>query len=181
MTTTGQRVTAEELLAMPNDEPCELIAGEVVKLPFAELQHGMVVGKVFMLVASHVRGNGLGSVLAGSAGFVIARDPDTVRAADVTFIRRDRQHLISEGYFPGPPDLAIEVISRFDRVGNVEDKALAWLDAGTAMVWVVWPKTRSVTVHRAGQPPRILHEQDAITGEDVLPGFQCSVAEFFRD
>jgi Uma2 family endonuclease len=49
------------------------------------------------------------------------------------------------------------------------------------MVWIVWPETRSVTVHRAGQIPRILHEQDAMIGEDVLPGFQCSVAEFFRD
>jgi Uma2 family endonuclease len=77
--------------------------------------------------------------------------------------------------------LAVEVVSPNDRVKEVNDKAKAWLDAGTTLVWVVWPDTRSVTVHRAGQKPATLREQDTITGEDVLPGFQCTVAEFFGD
>jgi Uma2 family endonuclease len=71
--------------------------------------------------------------------------------------------------------------SRTDRLADVDSKTQAWLAAGTAMVWVVWPDPRTVLVHRPGQPPRILHDQDAITGEEVLPGFQCAVAEFFDD
>lgn len=85
--------------------------------------------------------------------------------------------------------MAVEVISPTDlpalqqaaRLADVDSKTQAWLDAGTAMVWVVWPDPRTVIVHRPGQPPRILHAQDAITDEEVLPGFQCAVAEFFDD
>jgi Uma2 family endonuclease len=181
MTTTSQPVTAEELLATPRGEPCELIAGEVVMMTPAGYQHGDIVVTIISLLRSHAAKNMLGKVISGEAGFVISRDPDTVRVPDVAFVRQDRQPKLPEKYFPGAPDLAVEVISPTDRIEDVDDKTQQWLDAGTALVWVVWPRTRSVTVHRAGAEPRILHEQDAITGEEVLPGFQCPVAEFFAD
>ena len=73
----------------------------------------------------------------------------------------------------------MEVVSPNVRIQEVKDKARAWLEAGTSLVWLVWPDTRSITVHRPGQEPSILHEHDVITGEDVLPGFQCTVAELF--
>jgi Uma2 family endonuclease len=181
MTTTIHHITADELLAMPNDEPCELIAGEVVMMTPAGSEHGAIASRIFLLLGSHAATRRQGRVMSAETGFLIARDPDTVRVPDLAFVRRDRQADSHKGYFPGPPDLAVEVVSPTDRATDVEAKAQALLDAGTVVVWVVWPETRSVTVHRAGQPPRILHEQDAITGEDVLPGFQCSVVEFFRD
>ena len=181
MTTIGQHVTAEELLAMPQDGPCELIAGEIVMMTPAGYQHGEIAGKINTLLGPHAAKNRLGSVVSGEAGFLIARDPDTVRVPDVAFVRRERQPKSPKAFFPGAPDLAVEVISPTDRVKEVDDKTQAWLDAGTPLVWVVWPDTRSVVVHRPGQPPRILHERDVITGEDVLPGFECTVAEFFGD
>jgi Uma2 family endonuclease len=181
MTTASQLVTAEELLAMPNDQPCELIAGEVVMMTPAGHEHGTIAVTISTLLRSHAAKNRLGFVSSAEAGFVISRDPDTVRAADVAFVRRDRLPAVRKGYFPGAPDLAVEVISPTDRLADVDSKTQAWLDAGTVMVWVVWPDTRSVIVHRPGLPPRILHEHDAITGEEVLPGFQCAVAEFFDD
>ena len=181
MATTSQPVTAEELLASPQGQPCELIAGEVVMTTPAGYQHGEISVRISYLLRSHAGKNRLGSIVSAKAGFLISRDPDTVRAADVAFVRRDRQPKSPEKYFPGAPDLAVEVISPTDRIEDVDDKTQQWLDAGTALVWVVWPRTRSVTVHRAEAEPRILHEQDAITGEGVLPGFQCTVAEFFAD
>ena len=180
MTTASRRVTAEELLAMPRGEPCELIAGEIVMMTPPGCEHGDIVGTIVTLLRTHAAKSRLGKVFA-EVGFVIARDPDTVRAPDVAFVRRDRQPKEPRKYFPGAPDLAVEVISPTDRIGDVEDKAQQWVNAGTPLVWVVWPTTRSVTVHRPGQAPRILHEQDAITGEEVLPGFQCRVADFFED
>jgi len=180
MTTVSHSVTAEELLAMPRGEPCELIAGEIVMMTPPGYEHGDIALTIATLLRAHAGRNKLGKVL-GEVGFVLSRDPDTVRAPDVAFVRRDRQPKERRKYFPGAPDLAVEVVSPSDRLADVDDKTQQWLDAGTPLVWVVWPVTRSVTVHRAGQAPRILHEQDAITGEDVLPGFECRVAEFFAD
>jgi Uma2 family endonuclease len=180
MTTASQRVTAEELLAMPSGEPCELIAGQIVMRTLPGCEHGDIVVTIATLLRAHVAKNKLGKVL-GKVGFVISRDPDTVRAPDIAFVRRDRQPKDPRKYFPGAPDLAVEVISPSDRLSDVDDKTQQWLDAGTPLVWVVWPSTRSVTVHRPGQAPRILHEQDPITGEEVLPGFQCRVADFFEE
>lgn len=179
MATIGQLVTADDLLRMPQDERCELIAGEVVMMTPAGYQHNTTMGRITRLLLTHAEKEGLGDVAPGDLGFVISHDPDTVRCPDVAFVRRDRRPQSPEGFFPGAPDLAVEVVSPNDRVKEVNDKARAWLDAGTTLVWVVWPDTRSVTVHRPGQKPAILHEQDAITGEDALPGFQCTVAEFF--
>lgn len=180
MTTASHLVTAEELLAMPRGEPCELVAGEVVMLTHPVYEHGEIVGTVGSLMRAHAARSKLGKVI-GRVGFVLSRDPDTVRAPDVAFVRQDRQPKERAKYFPGAPDLAVEVVSPSDRLADVDDKTQQWLAAGTPLVWVVWPVTRSVTVHRAGQAPRILHEQDAITGEDVLPGFECRVAEFFEE
>jgi Uma2 family endonuclease len=181
MTTTSQPVTAEQLLAMGNDRPCELIAGEIVMMTPAGYQHGTVAGRIAILIGSHAMKRSLGHISTAEAGFLIARDPDTVRAPDVAFVRRDRQPESPTGFFPGAPDLAVEVVSPTDRLADIDEKTQDWLDAGTTLVWVIWPNTRSVVVHRAGQPPRILNERDAIAGEDVLPGFECPVAEFFTD
>jgi Uma2 family endonuclease len=181
MTTTSQLVTADELLTMPQNGPCELIAGEIVKMTPTGYQHGDIELTIGSLLRTHAARNKLGRVVSGEAGFLISRDPDTVRAPDVAFVRQDRQPKSPRKFFPGAPDLAVEVISPTDRLEDVDNKTQAWLGAGTTLVWVVWPDTRSVVVHRAGQERRILHEKDSITGEEVLPGFECPVAEFFGD
>jgi Uma2 family endonuclease len=181
MTTARQLVTAEELLAMPLEGPCELIAGEIAMMTPAGFEHGEIAFKIGFLLRLHLERNKLGKIVSAEAGFVIARNPDTVRSPDIAFVRTDRLPKSRERYFPGVPDLAVEVVSPTDQLEAVDNKTQAWLDAGTPLVWVVWPNTRSVVVHRAGQPLRILHEQDTITGEEVLPGFECRVAEFFSD
>jgi Uma2 family endonuclease len=130
-------------------------------------------------LAPFVREHGLGEILAAGTGFVIGRNPDTVRSPDVSFISRD--HWPTETpdfFFEGAPDLAVEVVSPNDRYGEVLAKVQDWLNAGCPMVWVTDLATRSVTVYwgRAGE---ILHVGDELTGGDLLPGFRLSVAEIF--
>ena len=71
------------------------------------------------------------------------------------------------------------MLSPDDRVFEIEEKTAAWLAAGTALVWVVNPKSRTITVHRAGAPPRVLSETDTLHGEDVVPDFAMPVADAF--
>ncbi len=182
MVAKTQLVTAEELLDMPDDGfKYELVRGELRKMAPAGFIHGTVSGNIFGSLHNHVRVNGLGQVTAAETGFLLARDPDTVRAPDAAFVRRERVEAagIVDGYFPGPPDLAVEVISPNDRYTEVYEKVDEWLEAGASMVVVVNPRNRTATVRVAGMNPVILGEGDTLEGGDIVPGWRMAVADIF--
>ena len=87
----------------------------------------------------------------------------------------------TESYWPGAPDLAVEVNSPSDTVREVESKVAEWLEFGTRLVWVVSPKLRNVTVYRSLTDISILTEKGTLDGGDVVSGFQISVAEVFAE
>ena len=130
-------------------------------------------------IANHVDSHRLGTVVAAETGFVLARDPDTVRAPDVAFLRASRPSGPQRGYYPGAPDLAVEVLSPDDRPGYVREKVAEWLEAGTLAVWVIDPRTRTVTIHSAGKQASVLEESDLLTGGSLLPGFALAVRDLF--
>ena len=146
----------------------------------AGYDHGRIAGNIFGLMWTHVRREKLGVVFAAETGFVLQRDPDTVRAPDVSFVRSARARASEPGFFPGPPDLAVEVVSPQDRVQEVEDKVQAWLDAGTSIVWVVWPTTRSVSVHGPGGEVSTATGAERVEGGAVIPGLGITVTDIFE-
>ncbi len=182
MSTVTQLLTADDLWNMPDHGGhVELIRGELRVLRSAEYDHGRITGRLAARLFNHVDANRLGDVLAAGTGFVIARDPDTVRAPDIAFVRRDR--IPAEGrpikFWDGAPDLAVETMSPSDTVFELDEKFREWLDAGTRLVWVVNPKQRTVTVYRPDHTARILSSGDTLTGADVIPGFTLAIAELF--
>ena len=84
-------------------------------------------------------------------------------------------------YFPGAPDLAVEVVSISDDPHDVADKIALILAAGARLVWEARPLRRTVVIHRLGRPPIELGERDYLDGEDVVPGFSLEIAELFRE
>jgi Uma2 family endonuclease len=181
-TTTTPLLTADELWLRPDDGlRHELIRGELITMSPAGSEHGEISVELAALLWSHVKPNKLGVVFAAETGFLIARGPDTVRAPDGAFVRRERLPAgrRPKGYWPGAPDLAVEVLSPGDRVGEVDEKVGEWLGAGTSLVWVVSPRWRSVTVHRKAQAIRVLTEDATLDGEDVIVGFRCRVGDIF--
>ena len=179
MTTAGQLITAEDLLNMSLDQPCELVAGELRMMSPSGEAHCRVAARLVVLIGVHVEREDLGVTYTAEPGFVLSRDPDTVRAPDVAFVSKERLLKSPEGFIPGAPDLAVEVVSPTDRVKDVAEKAEAWIGAGVRAVWVVWPSTRTITVYRPGAKPETLREQDTLKGGDALPGFEHPVAEVF--
>jgi Uma2 family endonuclease len=175
-------VTAEQLLRMPDDGyRYELIAGELRKRSLAGWRQGAVAGELLGLLGMYVIETNLGRVLGAGTGFLLARDPDTVRAPDIAFLGKERLQgeMPEEAFWPGAPELAVEVLSPGDTAGEVDEKVGAWLDAGVSMVWVVNPKWRTVTVYRSATEIKTLTENDELEGEDVVPGFRCRVGEMF--
>jgi Uma2 family endonuclease len=181
MATVEKTMTADELFALGDIGRCELIRGELIKMPPTGYDHGGVEVNIALALAVFVKAHRLGRVLSGDPGFIIERDPDTVRAPDVAFVRSERDPSGGwQKFFPGPPDLAVEVLSPDDRVGEVNVKVQDWLKAGSRMVWTVDPQSKTVTVYRNNREATIFTVADTLTAEDLLPGFALPVAEIFE-
>ena len=183
MSTATRPLTADEFLDWP-DEPGmrqELIRGEVKTMSLPGWEHGDVAMEASTRLNIHVKAHDLGKVCAAETGFIVERDPDTVRGADVAFVRRERLAAITDRkkHVPFAPDLAVEVRSPNDRPGEIADKTSLWLAAGSLLVWNIDPGTRTATVHRPGAEPILLTENDTLDGGDVVPGFLCRVGDLF--
>jgi Uma2 family endonuclease len=171
--------TAEELLRAQDLGRCELVRGELRMMIPPGAEHGRVAMGLGWRITDHVKAHDLGTVFAAETGFLLARDPDTVRAPDVAFVREDRPAAPPRGYYPGAPDLAVEVLSPDDRPGYVREKVAEWLEAGALAVWVVDPKERTLTVHEPGQAACTLDETGTVWGGATLPGFELAVRDVF--
>ncbi|MDQ3303575.1 MAG: Uma2 family endonuclease [Actinomycetota bacterium] len=183
MTITQQPITAEDLLRLSGDGVRrELVRGEVRGMTPAGNVHGRVAVNLTIPLGQYVREHGLGTVYAAETGFMTSANPDTVRAPDVAFVSRERVEATGniEGYWPGAPDLAVEVVSPNDSYTGLEEKVADWLGAGTRMVVVVEPRGRIVSVRRSVTEVEILAEGDVLDGGDVVPGWTLPVAEVFR-
>lgn len=149
----------------------------------ANRDHCIVAGRLHSLLGQFVLQHKLGETLVAEPGFVLSRDPDTVRVPDIAFLRRERLGTggHEEAFCTGAPDLAVEVLSPGDRPKEIADKVRLWLDAGATIVWVVSLERRTIAVHRKAAAIRTLTEHDELNGEDVVPGFRCRVSEIFEN
>ena len=178
----GRTVTADELLRMPDDGyRYALVGGELQRMTPAGFDHGAVIMNLAAPLARHVKDGRLGVVCGAETGFVLARQPDTVLAPDIAFVRRERIPAAGRPrtFWDGPPDLAVEVRSPGDSRREVAEKVAAWLTSGTLAVWAVDPSDASVTIHLPHRTPRRLAEPDTLDGAPLLPGFRLPVREIF--
>ncbi len=175
-------MTAQELLGYRNGHyRQELIAGRLHEMEPTGFLHGHVTIKVGRLLDEHVSAGDLGVVVGAETGFLLARDPDTVRAPDAAFVRAERVAPggLPEAYWPGPPDLAVEVLSPNDRPAEVATKAREWLAAGTRAVVILNPRHQAAILYRSAADRRALGPADVLDLDPELPGFSVRVAALF--
>jgi len=179
------RMTAEEFAEwVPRPEKAdrwfELVRGEVIELPPPMKPHGRVCVRVGFLLEGYVRQRNFGYVTGNDSGVILERDPDTVRGPDVALYEDARSfEELHPKYGEVPPRLAVEVMSPSDRIGRVMDKVSDYLRNGVALVWLVDPEVRNVTVYRPERTPEVVKGDQDLLAEDVLPGFRCRVSDFF--
>src|SRR5467141_1790670 len=168
-------VTAEALLQTNIlDKRTELVRGQLIVREPAGARHGSVVMNLTIQLGIYVQRAGVGQLFAAETGFTLRRGPDTVRAPDIAFVRRERlPDPIGDGFPELAPDLVVEVLSPGDRAGEILAKVADWLSAGTRLVWVVDPERRLGRVYRSDGSETIVPADGALDGEDVLPGFSC--------
>ena len=182
MSTTIQQMTAEELLKMPDDGfRYELVRGDLRQMSPAGHKHGRIAGNITASLGPLVVTTKLGRIYVADTGFLISSDPDTVRAPDVAFVSQKRLDEVGEveGYWPGAPDLVVEVISPTDTYTEVDEKVLEWLAKGARMVVVVNPRKHCATVYRSLSSIVVLTENDKLDGGDVVCGWSMPVKDIF--
>ena len=175
-------VTGDDLMQMPGLDPCELVAGRVVPMTPTNPTHGRIEANVAAALKHFVRSRNLGIVMAGEVGVFTARNPDTVRAADVLFLshERDARRKRPEGFLDVAPELTVEILSPTDRPDQVRRKLGEYFAAGVLQVWLIDPAARTVQVHHGRGEPQSLAPGAVLTGGNVLPGFELPVEDIFE-
>jgi Uma2 family endonuclease len=174
-------VTATDLEQLPgHDNRYELVQGRLVPLSPVGFGHAQVVVRVIVLL-EQCAGRDAGAVLT-EAGFILARNPDTVRAPDVAFVRRERiPSPDPRGFLDGPPDLAVEVLSPGDRLADVRVKVAEYVAFGVSVILLMDPDARTVSVFRGrATGVTLVSLDDELDLGDVVPGFHCTLRDIFE-
>ena len=183
MATRQRLLTAEEYENLPenkNEYRRDLIRGVLgVSEPPPQSRHSFVQGKITYLLCSFVAPRKLGAV-GPHGGFWLETNPDTICAPDVWFLRAERVPPEDAMSYPrGAPDLAVEILSPSNTKREMAEKVALYLGSGARLVWCVDPKRRTIAVYRRDHDPDVLAADGILRGEDVLPGFECQVADIF--
>lgn len=175
-------ITGDELAAMGDIGPCELIEGIIVPMSPTGDVHSRCEGNFYYVLRSFADTHKIGKVRVGEVGIYTRRNPDTVRGADVVFVSNERYaQKKSPGYLDIAPDLVVEVLSPNDSWPEMTQKLREYFAIGVRLVWIADPQTRSVYAYRALDNVREFTENDDLSGEDVLPGFSVKVAQLFEE
>jgi Uma2 family endonuclease len=170
-------LSVEEFAALPDDGmKHELNEGELIVMPPPKPRHGDCQLSLGSAVREFVVSGGLGRVYTES-GYRLT--PHTVRGPDVSFLRTSRLQDPDE-YFDGAPDLAVEIVSPGDDASDLREKIKQYLDAGTSVVWVVYPRSRQIEIHTPDKTIRRLGVEDMLEAPKLLPGFQLSVSAILQ-
>ena len=182
--TPTKLLTAEEFMAAEFGEgKFELVRGEIVDVtPPPMPQHGLVCANIAAILWTYSRESGHGFALSNDSAVVTERNPDSVRGPDVCFYSHARwpRSQVGNTLPPVPPDIAVEVVSPGNRLAEIQKKVSEYLGAGVSLVWVVYPEQRRVIVYRAdADEPMTLGAEAVIENLAELPGFRCSISDFF--
>lgn len=175
-------ITGEELLPMGDIGPCELVEGEIVQMSPTNMEHAFLESEIGRLLGNFVVERQLGWVLVGEVGIYTRYNPDSVRAADVAFISKERiPQRLRQGFLKVAPELVVEVVSPGDGWLELHDKIEEYFAVGVVWAWVVEPKNRTIRVYHSPITMQKLTIEDTLQGEGVLEGFVLPLVKLFAD
>ena len=158
-------------------EGYEYVKGVLIPMPPTSGEHGDISTNLFLFLGPYVHENQLGRVYTSDTGFQIG---ERVLMPDIAFVSSARLPDDRRKAFSIFPDLAVEIVSPTDVQYRVIEKAFTYLDAGTRLVWVIEPVAKTVTIYRSETDIKTLTREDTLTGEDIVEGFSCQVAQLFE-
>lgn len=180
-----QSITADVfwdmLPQLDQSQQYELVGGQIVEMPPSSPTNSMMAMSIGRHVGNHVADHDLGYVFGADGGYTLS--PGDVRIPDVSFVSKARYpELPLPKHIVGGPDLAVEIVSPSESEHAVLDKAQLYLNAGTKLVWLVYPELKKVYVCRPADDGMLVQTLDVdstLTGGDVLPGFELPLKKLF--
>jgi Uma2 family endonuclease len=174
-------IEPDELLRMPDGDRYELIDGRPKEKPMGA-ESDEINCKMNMLLVAFVRQHRLGHVYGSQTGYrCFDGKPRLVRKPDTSFVAAGRlpEDKTPKGDIEIAPDLVVEVVSPNDTYEEVAVRVADFKSAKVKLIWVISPETRTVLIRRLDGTCAEVGETGTLSGEDVLPGFTCTVAELF--
>ena len=182
---TKTLLTVEQFqqLELPEGRRYELDEGELREMTFPNFRHNTALDNIWAALRAFVKPRKLGRVCTPDSGFLLSRDPDTLRGLDVAFLRADRLSRLDRDShrFEGAPDLAVEIVSPSDSARDIQKKVKQYLSAGAHTVWIAYPETQEVHVFLHDGSVRRLCAGDTLDEPALLPGFSAAVSDLFME
>jgi len=161
----------------------ELVRGELLMMSPASPTHGRYAARLVAALEQFLEAHPWGEVYTAESGFELQGGPaPTVRSPDVAVVRQEKIPPPEQqaGFWPVAPDLMIEVISPSETSQMVQEKVIDYLQAGTQIIWLVYPNTQTVIEYRSLTQIRQLTLDEGLEGAFVFPGFSYSLRGLFR-
>lgn len=174
-------ITLEEFLALPEDGyRHEVSRGRLIREPQPGDEHGQICAEIAGILRDYLKEHPIGRIRVNS-GVLLSREPPTVRGPDVSFVLASRlAYGTADPFLNGAPDLAVEVVSPSNRAAELLEKIAEYFAGEAKVVWVVYPRTKSIAVHLANGEVSIVAGDAALTAPDVLPGFSVPAYVVFE-
>ena len=177
----GTATEADLLRLVEGDKLVELVDGTLVEKPVGWIESRIAMALAVAL-GNFITPRRLG-YLAGADG-TLRMKSGRVRLPDISFVSVDD---VPGGILPAepipelPPTLAVEVVSESNTAEEMRQKTMEYFESGARLVWLVYPKTRSIAVfdQPAAEPARVVTDGDVLDGGEAVPGFTVEVSEVF--
>jgi len=122
-----------------------------------------------------------GVAFDSSGGFILPNGG--MRAPDAAWVQLARLQKLSrrekEKFIPLCPDLVIEVASPSDRISDLREKMLEYIQAGLRLGWLILPSSKQVEIYTP-DGVQTLTAPETLTGDPVLPGFRLVLASIWN-
>jgi Uma2 family endonuclease len=174
-----------ELQALPEQGYThEVVDGELIMSPKNDFFPGFISARLSAALLAFVQTKRLGAVLDSSTGFWMKNR--NCRAPDISFVSRARLEALgfrpsTRLFFPGAPDLAVEVLSPNNTRGEIDERLNDFFTSGSRLAWIIDPQAQRVEVCRSLTERRLIGSGGFLEGEDILPGFHYAIANLFKE
>jgi Uma2 family endonuclease len=179
MATTATMTGAQfDALSYDEGRRWELINGELTPVPSPTWRHQRIVFRILLALDQYLKASNVNGQTAQDVEFSLTAD-DRVRPDGCAVFGEKADRLDHDKIpIPGAPDLAVEIISPSESAVVSHEKVRRYLQYGTSEVWQVFPRSRTIQIHR-GDVSTVVGSGGLVTSA-LLPSFEVSAASFFE-